>query len=197
LRNRFGVRETTVNMSQFALLLTEEHVAVPSDAIGFISIKAGIKFRGLVNVSGFHVDPGFRGRLKFSVYNAGTNNVVLERGRPTFLLWYSDLGQATEDVYRGSHQGQKGLTGDDVGRLQGDVASPSALGQRLEELRQELTRHEHKFNLTAWIFGVVLAALLGGLITVALSNGADTQPRQDPPAAAPAESATADSLPRP
>src|SRR5690349_1888369 len=54
---------------QFGLLLTEEQVMVPNNAIGLISIKAGIKFRGLVNVSGFHVDPMFKGRLKFSVYN--------------------------------------------------------------------------------------------------------------------------------
>ena len=64
---------------QFGLLLTEEKVNIPSNAIAFISIKASIKFRGLVNVSGFHVDPGFSGRLKFSVYNVGSQNIVLQR----------------------------------------------------------------------------------------------------------------------
>ena len=48
---------------QFALLITVERVRIPPDAIGFISIKAGIKFKGLVIISGFHVDPGFSGRL--------------------------------------------------------------------------------------------------------------------------------------
>ena len=61
----------TIPPGQFALLLTEETVKVPDQAIAFISMKAKWKFRGLVNVSGFHVDPGFEGRLKFSVYNAG------------------------------------------------------------------------------------------------------------------------------
>src|SRR6266568_4906312 len=56
---------------QFGLLLTKEKVTVPKDAIGFISIRATKKFEGLVNVSGFHVDPGFSNHLKFSVYNAG------------------------------------------------------------------------------------------------------------------------------
>src|SRR5262249_25943680 len=42
---------------QFAFLVTEESVEVPSDALAFISMKATYKFRGLVNVSGFHVDP--------------------------------------------------------------------------------------------------------------------------------------------
>src|SRR4249919_1890162 len=34
---------------QFAFLLTEETVAIPNDAIGLISMKARIKFKGLVN----------------------------------------------------------------------------------------------------------------------------------------------------
>ncbi len=41
---------------QFAFLLTEEVVTIPPEAMGFISIKATYKLRGLVNVSGFHVD---------------------------------------------------------------------------------------------------------------------------------------------
>src|SRR5712691_9527410 len=36
---------------QFGLLLTEEVISIPADAIGFISIRASIKFQGLVNVS--------------------------------------------------------------------------------------------------------------------------------------------------
>src|SRR5258707_15867850 len=48
---------------QFAVLLTEETVTIPSDVIAFISIKSGLKSRGLVNVSGFHVDPGFSAPL--------------------------------------------------------------------------------------------------------------------------------------
>ncbi len=56
----------TIPPGQFAFLLTEEIVAIPADAVAFISIRAKIKFRGLVNVSGFHVDPGYRGQLTFA-----------------------------------------------------------------------------------------------------------------------------------
>lgn len=76
--------QVVIPPGQLGLLITEEEVTIPLDAISLISIKAGIKFRGLVNVSGFHVDPGFRGRLKFSVYNAGSQNIVLTRGQPAF-----------------------------------------------------------------------------------------------------------------
>lgn len=46
---------------QFALLMTKEYVTMPKDHLGLISIKFGIKAQGLINVSGFHVDPGFEG----------------------------------------------------------------------------------------------------------------------------------------
>lgn len=76
---------------QFALLITEESVSVPEDALAFISIRAGYKFQGLVNVSGFHVDPGFSGRLIFSVFNAGPSSVHLVRGEDCFHIWFADL----------------------------------------------------------------------------------------------------------
>jgi dCTP deaminase len=47
-----------IEPGQFAFLLTAETVTTPFDAIGFISIRAKYKFNGLVNISGFHVDPG-------------------------------------------------------------------------------------------------------------------------------------------
>lgn len=40
----------TIPAGQFGFILTEERLSVPQGAIGFISIRAGYKFRGLVNV---------------------------------------------------------------------------------------------------------------------------------------------------
>lgn len=51
--------QVIIKPGQFALLLTDEKLRMPLDKIAFISIKAGIKLKGLINVSGFHVDPGF------------------------------------------------------------------------------------------------------------------------------------------
>jgi dCTP deaminase len=81
-------KQIEIPPGQFGLLLTEESVSIPHDAIGFISIKFNIKQRGLVNVSGFHVDPGFTGRLKFAVYNAGSQNIVLSYKSPVFMIWF-------------------------------------------------------------------------------------------------------------
>src|SRR5258705_5361765 len=99
-----------INPGQFALLLTKEEVTIPDDKLAFISIKAGEKLKGLLNVSGFHVDPGFKGKLLFSVYNAGPSTITLKTGEPYFLIWFSDLKTALkkEDLYNNrdnTHQG--------------------------------------------------------------------------------------------
>jgi dCTP deaminase len=122
---------------QFGLLITAEIVTVPPDAIGFISIRAGIKFRGLVNVSGFHVDPGFKGQLKFAVYNAGSQTIRLDQGQRVFLIWLCDLDDPTGDVYRSRPSTPNVITADDVSRIAGDVASPAELRKRIDELKAD------------------------------------------------------------
>src|SRR5439155_21170679 len=108
----------TIPPGQFGLLITEEEVITPNDAIAFISVRSHIKFRGLVNVSGFHVDPGYKGKLKFSVYNAGSQTIVLEVGEPAFIIWFADLDRPTKDSYYARKPGHSRITADDVMRIQ-------------------------------------------------------------------------------
>src|SRR5205807_102723 len=63
---------------QFALVKTYEKVRIPPDLIGLISIRSRFKFQGLINISGFHVDPTYEGNLIFSVQNVGPNDIRLE-----------------------------------------------------------------------------------------------------------------------
>ena len=82
---KLSLNETVfLEPGQFAFILTEETLELPMDVIGFISVRASIKFFGLVNVSGFHVDPGYRGKLVFAVFNAGPTRIPLRRGQEIF-----------------------------------------------------------------------------------------------------------------
>ena len=47
-----------IEPGHFALMITSEAIRMPLDALGFLSIQTDVKFKGLVNISGFHVDPG-------------------------------------------------------------------------------------------------------------------------------------------
>lgn len=128
--------QITIPPGQFALLITEEIVTIPNDVIALISIKFTSKRLGLVNISGFHVDPGFHGRLKFSVYNAGAANIPLTVGDPLFLIWFATLDQPTQDVRSDEKNGERWMRiqPEEVRENQGQVASPEALKKELDKI---------------------------------------------------------------
>jgi len=127
--------QLVIKPGQFALLITKEKITLPEQYIAFISIKYRIKKKGLINISGFHVDPGFKGKLTFSVYNAGSKNIVLTVGDPTFLIWFSTLDENANDPYDGEHQGQISISSEDVMASQGEIASPAYLSSELSSLK--------------------------------------------------------------
>ncbi|WP_264535806.1 dCTP deaminase domain-containing protein [Flavobacterium sp. N1736] len=142
-----------ISPGQFALLLTEETVKVPQDKIAFISIKAGIKFKGLVNVSGFHVDPGFEGKLLFSVYNAGPAVIILSSGEKYFPIWFADISKT--DDYKGKHEHQEKIPNEPVEALsQNELASPNVLSSRIDTLKDHLTKIE-------WVGLAILTLVIG------------------------------------
>lgn len=143
---------------QFALLITKEKISIPPKYIGFISLKFGFKKKGLVNISGFHVDPGFTGRLKFSVYNAGSKSIILQKDKPYFVLWLSQLTSelANEERYgKGDiHQNQHEINPDDIMNIHGEVASPNELLKKIKDI-------ESNFSKYWWLLGILLMISLG------------------------------------
>ena len=160
-------QQIVIPPGQFAFLITEESVSIPPNLIAFISIKAGVNFRGLVNISGFHVDPGFSGKLKFAVFNAGSQNVVLSRGQSLFIIWFSQLDKTTVDIYKGRHNNQNSISTDDVMLLQGDLSSPAALKKSLNQLEERVNR----LNTTVRILISIGLVLLALFVTDRISGG--------------------------
>jgi dCTP deaminase len=146
------------------LIITEEVVHIPLTTIGLISIRATVKFLGLINVSGFHVDPGFTGRLKFSVYNAGNQDIVLERGQRIFMMWLCDLDRLTKDGYVGPRERQMGITASDVQYLRGEIASPAALKQEIKDLEASVDKRVTALEKDVTLYRSVVIALLIALL---------------------------------
>ena len=167
----------TVPAGQFGFILTEETIRVPVAAIAFISIRAGYKFRGLVNVSGFHVDPNYEGRLIFSVFNAGPGPVHLSRGEPCFLIWYADLDRPSDVQLRKGYQNiPSELTGPIAGGLQSFAGLHSKINENDKKLGDRLTAVEREQAVTKW--GAAL--VVGVLITLGLRECSFSRPT-DPP----------------
>lgn len=145
--------QVVIKPGQFALLLTDETVSIPNDILAFISIKFSQKIKGLLNVSGFHVDPGFKGKIIFSVYNAGPATIVLDKGSPYFMIWFSKL--TSESIpYDGKHNGQNGISAENINGLNGELASPNILLKRIK-------RNETKLALFSTAAGILITLGIG------------------------------------
>ena len=142
----------TIPRGQFALLMTKEYVTMPRRYLGFISIKFSIKKQGLINISGFHVDPGREGKIIFSVFNAGPNDVVLKYGDPVFMIFFFQLANEAEP-YKGSFKDTEHLPTDLVTSLKGTSASLSDVDKRLRDL-------EVRDRIFIGLFAVLAAGLI-------------------------------------
>lgn len=139
---------------QFALLFTTESLDIPNNAMGFISVKTSEKIKGLINVSGFHVDPGFRGHLKFSVYNAGNRMICLDYESECFLLWLCSLDRTTDDTWFKKNKFMKNeISASDREQMCDKRHSPANLHNRIEKL-------EANVNLVISVGVVVVIPLL-------------------------------------
>lgn len=121
---------------QFAFLETAERVKVPDSAMAFISIKATIKLEGLINISGFHVDPGFEGRLIFAVYNAGPMPIDLERGQNLFLVWFANLDRRSDLIKTDATE--RRVDADTIRRIRGRLQSVDHLYHQISTLKEEI-----------------------------------------------------------
>lgn len=146
----------TIPRGQFAMLLTKEYVTVPPSYLAFISIKFDKKAQGLVNISGFHVDPGFEGKIIFTVFNAGPTDVVLRYEEPVFMIFFYKLHDRVQYPYDRDKKGQKCLPTKLVTLLKGTSASLSDVDRRLSRI-----------ETLAWVFLGLLVGLVGAIIGVA------------------------------
>ncbi len=155
--------QVKINPGQFALLLTHETVHIPTDKIAFISIKAKIKLKGLVNVSGFHVDPGFKGKLLFSVYNAGTSPISLLKENPCFLIWFAnlELSEQEQTSYANgnhTHKDQATILPEYMDHLSsGELASPNVL---LEKINDNFKTLDEKAKTRDYLIKAALAIII-------------------------------------
>ena len=151
-----GQKETVpIPPGQFAFLITSEIIKVPNNALALISIKFKFKSKGLINVSGLHVDPGYSGKLIFAVYNAGPLHLHIARGEKVFSIWYADLDKDDEKP-----RDKKGydLIPTDLMNSPDLVSSLPSLVKRLDDLEKKVENYSIKQTLVLTIaIGILLA----------------------------------------
>ena len=152
-----------IDPGQFAALITEEELDIPDEYLGLITIRFTYKSKGLVNISGFHVDPGFQGRLVFSVYNAGPSTVTLRRGEKIFSLFIVQIEKGAR--YEGDYANMEGIPLSIIEPLAG-ARVPS-----LQELEKKVNRTEMLLTIYGTILVGLVLSLLGAIISGIIKFG--------------------------
>lgn len=146
---------------EFGLLITEESVNLPNDLAAFISLRFSIALRGLVNISGRHVDPGYAGKLIFSVYNAGSTPVLIRRGDPIFMITFAKLDHLAPERLNATFSKIDSIKPEWMTYVRGPPVSLLRLSTRVDKL-------ELKFNVFIGILTTVAIAVIGAIVTFAL-----------------------------
>lgn len=171
---------------QFAYLLSQEAVNVPANAMAFISMRTGVKFQGLINVSGFHVDPGYSGKLIYAVFNAGPSQVQICEGESIFKIWFCDLEHESGKGYLFKGSARNDISSELISSINKEIYSLQSLADKMRELENSINAKfaEQKpiiDNLTfiwrAITLGVV-AALLLAILTLAWHQTYDRPARE-------------------
>lgn len=151
-------RENIVSIKpgEFALLITRETVMLPGDVMAFINVRFSYKQKGLINISGFHVDPYYSGKLIFSVFNAGPNNILLKKDDPIFMIFFQKLPQKIDKPGKERRQFSN-IPLDMIANIQGQSATLATNAEKIQRL-------EFYFKVLAGVITAILTVLVGTIL---------------------------------
>lgn len=151
----------SIRPGDFALLITKEKIIVPDICMAFISVKFTYKQKGLINISGFHVDPNYKGRIIFSVYNAGPNDILLKLGEPFFMIFFEELDVKCKRERKDNEN--EHIPTKMISEIRGQSSS-------LAENRQKIEKLEHDMKIYGSIAVAIITTLLGVILTMIFSK---------------------------
>lgn len=149
---------------QLALITTVETISVPQDAIAFIAMRSRYKFRGLINVSGFHVDPGYSGKLIFSVYNAGPAPIHITQGEEWFTIFFADMDRRDSALVRKGRSDHKGIGSEQIGAISSHFLTLGGIDEKIdgveEVIEQRLKTLERDNAVMRWATALIIGFLI-------------------------------------
>ena len=124
----------TIRPGEFALLLTRETLRLEHTVMAFISIRFDYKQKGLINVSGFHVDPNYYGKIIFSVFNAGPKDIVLRYEDPVFMIFFQYIDGVKKEKKEISTPLYQHIPAEMMEQIKGRSATLASNATRLDKM---------------------------------------------------------------
>jgi len=101
-------RQVLLEPGRQMLAATLERVELSDKVLGTLHIRSSLAREGII-ASLALVDPGFRGQLTVSLYNAGGRSVSLRKGERFIQLSLIRLGTPAQQAYSGNYQNSRGI----------------------------------------------------------------------------------------
>jgi deoxycytidine triphosphate deaminase len=100
--------DVTIPAGKQELVATLEKVELPTDLVATLHIRSSLARAGII-ASLALVDPGFRGQLTISLYNAGIEPCSMKKGDKFVQMVVHLLGMKTQHPYEGRYQDSQGI----------------------------------------------------------------------------------------
>ena len=84
-----------------AIIWAKEHIRLPLDLAGRFGLKSHLSRRGIYASVGPQVDPGFEGKLSFTLFNFTPLSVAINYEDPFLSLELHRLSSPTKEGYTG------------------------------------------------------------------------------------------------
>lgn len=90
------------------LLTTLESVKLCDSILATIHLKSSLCREAVIG-SFAVVDPGFRGQLTLSLFNAGSSSVHIDKAEPVVQIVFYRTGEPSMNPYKGKYQDSSGV----------------------------------------------------------------------------------------
>lgn len=100
--------DVVIPAGEHRLVATLERVELGEDILGTMHIRSSLARSGII-ASLALVDPGFRGQLTISLFNAGADSFKMSRNSRFVQLTLHELSSKTKLVYTGKYQDSQGI----------------------------------------------------------------------------------------
>ena len=154
--------ELSLGPGETAVVVTAERLEVPSDlaAIGFP--PASVAEDGLLMTNPGHIDPGFKGKLSFTVINMSRRAYDLRRGRKIVTVVFFSLGGPVGCAYNLRHPGHAlapVVQPERLDRLSRDMLSVTERTTRIVKDEEQKTR-----RISIWIPAAIAAIAIASAL---------------------------------
>lgn len=90
------------------LISTSETIMLSAQILATIHLKSSLTREGIIGSFAI-IDPGFKGNLTLSIFNAGKETVRFKKDEPIVHIIFHRTGTPSSNPYKGKYQNSQGI----------------------------------------------------------------------------------------